>query len=145
MTSIAHTRYFRGGRARHSYSVWGLVIALLVTYGFGINRHIHVPGNSSVDAGHTHQAEMHVGHGDDIIGAPPNVHDDADWVLLDVEGPGITKKAPGPDVALALLGALLLLCLLRPTDGCRLPWFSVADPKRKTFHSILPPSRGPPR
>lgn len=143
--SATHARSLSHRRSRHSSSVWALVIALLITYGLGINRHIHVPGSDAVGAEHAHDAEIHVSHGNSIIDDIPNNHDDTDWVLLDLDELGITKKAPGSDVALVLFGALLLLYLLLPTDGRLLPSFVVVSPKRKTYYSVFPPSRAPPR
>lgn len=125
--------------------VWGLVIALAVTYGFGLNRHIHVPAGETETISHAHQAEVHLSNEAGLIDAAPNGHDDTGWILLDIDGPGITKKAPGSDVMLALFGVLLLLCLLRQTDGLRLPLVRVIYRKRKILHSILPPSHAPPR
>lgn len=143
--SATRTRFFSNQPNRHIWSVWALVIALLVTYGFGINRHIHVPGSDAAGAEHSHDAEIHVGHGNSLINDTPSDHNDTDWVLLDIDDLGITKKAPGSDVALALFGALLLLYVLLPTNGRRLPRVAVAYPKRKTYHSVFPPTRAPPR
>lgn len=139
-----HSRVFHR-QPRHTASVWALVITLLITYGFGINRHIHVPGSDAAGADHAHQAEIHLEHGNSLIDNTPNEHDDTDWVLLDLDELGITKKAPGSDVALVLFGALLLLYLLFPTEGRRLPLFVVTTSKRKTYHSVFPPTRAPPR
>lgn len=143
--SAMHTSSFHRKRGRYSRWVWGLVVALLVTYGFGMNRHIHVPDSDSAEAGHAHQVEVHLGSGTGILDNAPNSHEDTDWVLLDIDGPGITKKAPASDFVWALFGALLLLCLLLPSDKPRLRFSAVVYPKRKTYYAVYPPSRAPPR
>lgn len=144
--SVTRTRFFSKRPNRHFWSVWALVTALFVTYGFGINRHIHVPGNEAANAEHAHDAEIHVGHGSSLINDTPGGHDDADWLLLDIDDLGITKKAPGADVAFALFGALfVLLYVLPPTTGRRLPLVAVPSPKCKSYYSVFPPTRAPPR
>lgn len=132
-------------RPYHSHLVWGIVFALVVTYGLGIGHHVHVPQIQALATDHMHAVEVHVGAATELVDSVLNDHADATWFTLDLNGQSITKKTPSADFALILLGALLLLYTLRATNARRIPLSLVVCPKHKSVYSVFPPSRAPPR
>lgn len=127
-----------------SYTLWVLVAALLITYGFGLGRHAHIPHIPTLATDHLHAVEVHLGTATGIIDNIPKDHADAAWFMLDLDGQSITKKTPGADFAVVLLGAMFLLYALRPTNGLRTPLPAFVRPKHNSFYSLAPPSRAPP-
>ena len=122
-----------------------MVVALVMTYGLGIGVHVHIPHIAALATDHMHAVEVHVGAANGIVDNVPNDDGDATWVVLDLDGQTISKKTPGADFALILLGALLLLYTLRSASARRTPLSLVVCPKRKSIYSVFPPSRAPPR